>query len=101
MRGIGWVLAGAALGLAGCTATGGAGGVETSPGEAGVCDAARAQALVGQQATAEVGQRLLALTGARNLRWVAPGMAVTMDFRPDRLTVTYDETMRIERISCG
>jgi hypothetical protein len=75
--------------------------VETSPGEAGVCDAAPARSLVGQQATAEVGQRIMSLTGARQLRWGAPGTAMTMDFRQDRVTVSYDQAMRIERISCG
>lgn len=68
---------------------------------AGQCDAARVQDRVGQRATAELGATLLRLTGARTLRWVPPRTAVTMDFRPDRLTVSYDDAMVIERISCG
>ncbi|TIX49692.1 I78 family peptidase inhibitor [Alteraurantiacibacter aquimixticola] len=67
----------------------------------GECDASGVQDLVEERATAEVGQRLLEKTGATRLRWVPPRTAVTMDFRPDRLTVAYNDDMMIERISCG
>lgn len=67
----------------------------------GQCDAAQARGHVGEKATGELGERLLAETGARVLRWVPPRTAVTMDFRPDRLTVSYDDNYIIERISCG
>lgn len=67
----------------------------------GECDASAAQKLLGERASAELGQRLLQLTGARILRWAPPNTALTMDFRPDRLTVSYDEDYVIERISCG
>ena len=100
MRPMGGVLTGAALALAGCASTGATGGSAPDPRE-GTCDAAAAQSLIGQQASAEAGQRLLALTGARQLRWAPPGAALTMDFRPDRLTVSYDGSMRIDRITCG
>lgn len=56
---------------------------------------------VGQPATQELGSRMLAATGARDLRWVAHGMMVTMDFRADRLTVYLDAANRVERASCG
>ncbi len=68
---------------------------------AGACDAGMVQDHVGHRATAEAGATLLELTGARTLRWVPPRTAVTMDFRPDRLTVSYDDDMIIERITCG
>ena len=68
---------------------------------AGECDASSVQDAIGQKATAELGAHLLELTGARTLRWVPPRTAVTMDFRPDRLTVSYNDDMVIERISCG
>ena len=44
---------------------------------------------------------MLKATGARHLRWVPPRTAVTMDFRADRLTVSYDDNMVIERVSCS
>jgi hypothetical protein len=56
---------------------------------------------VGQTASASVGAQLLAASGARTLRWGAPGMAMTMDFRADRLTVSYDEKMVITSARCG
>ena len=68
------------------------------PGE---CDATPVQSLIGSRATGEVGARLLAETGAKTLRWVPPRTAVTMDFRPDRLTVRYDDNYTITSIACG
>lgn len=67
----------------------------------GECSADAAKRFVGQKATAEIGAQLLREAGARVLRWVPPRTAVTMDFRPDRLTVSYDDDYVIERISCG
>jgi hypothetical protein len=67
------------------------------PGE---CKADAAGHLVGTKATAQAGAELLRLTGATTLRWVPPRTAVTMDFRADRLTVSYDDDMVITRISC-
>ena len=65
------------------------------------CDAAAVQSLIGQRATAELGARLLAASGARQLRWGPPDSAMTMDYREDRLNVFYDRAMVIERITCG
>jgi len=84
--------------LAGCAATTNA---PPPPAPAGTCDAGPAQGLLGRQAGAATGAELLRLTGAKVLRWVPPRTAVTMDFRPDRLTVSYDDTMTIDRIACG
>ncbi|RJY09915.1 I78 family peptidase inhibitor [Aurantiacibacter aquimixticola] len=69
--------------------------------EADQCDADGVQYHVGHSATAEMGQTMLADSGARILRWVPPRTAVTMDFRPDRLTVSYDDDMTITRVTCG
>lgn len=97
-----WIAAAALLPLAACSAADG--GTEPAPLPApapAACNGDAGQSFVGQTATAETGAALLRATGARTLRWVAPGMAVTMDFRPDRLTVSYDGAMKIERVSCG
>jgi hypothetical protein len=87
-------------GLMACTTTQ---AVEEQSGPAleGTCEAEPGQQFIGQMASAELGQRLLSATGARQLRWVPPRTAVTMDFRPDRLTVEYDDDMMITRVSCG
>lgn len=92
----------AALPLAACAAS--EAPAETappSPSAEAVCNADAVQSLVGQTATADVGAQLLKGSGARTLRWVPPRTAVTMDFRPDRLTVSYDDALKIERVSCG
>lgn len=97
-----WIAAAALLPLAACSTADG--GTEPAPLPApapATCNGDAGQSFVGQTATAETGAALLRATGARTLRWVAPGMAVTMDFRPDRLTVSYDDAMKIERVSCG
>ena len=56
---------------------------------------------VGQKATAELGAELLKTSGAVTLRWGPPGTAMTMDFRADRLTVSYDEAMLVTSARCG
>lgn len=88
------IAAGAAV--AGCAAT----SEEPRVRGAGECKADAAQSLIGQKATADVGSELLRRTGARVIRWVPPRTAVTMDFRADRLTVSYDDDMVITTISC-
>lgn len=51
-----------------------------------------------------VGQNRSVL-GGRDLpeptRIIGPGMAVTMDYRPDRLNIEYDRNNIIVRIYCG
>lgn len=68
---------------------------------ADTCRAEPAKVYPGQTATAELGAELLRQTQSREIRWVPPGTMVTMDYKPGRLTVAYDETMRIISISCG
>jgi hypothetical protein len=70
-------------------------------GAGGTCMADAATPLIGQEATQALGQRALDLTGARLFRWAPPDSALTMDYRPDRVTVHYDRAMRVERIACG
>ncbi|WP_336981102.1 I78 family peptidase inhibitor [Altererythrobacter fulvus] len=88
-----------AFALGACTTTG-AEEPAPQPRAEGECKAEAGQAFVGQKATAETGAALIKATGARTLRWVPPRTAVTMDFRADRLTVSYDDDMVIERVSC-
>ena len=71
------------------------------PALAAHCDAKPAAVLHGQQATSETGDRALALTGARTLRWGPPGAVFTMDYRTDRVNVMYDAAMAITEIRCG
>lgn len=96
------LLTGAALALSACATT--AAETEDQPpkrmGE-GDCDASGLQEHVGHKATAENGATLLRLSGAKTLRWGPPDSAWTMDYRTDRLNVSYDREMTITKISCG
>jgi hypothetical protein len=67
----------------------------------GKCDAARAQSLVGQQASSALGADALRTTGAAGLRWIPPGAAVTMDYREDRLNIELDRNNRVSALRCG
>jgi hypothetical protein len=60
------------------------------------CGAAGFQGLVGQ--TVEIA-RLLELD--QPARVIEPGMAVTMDFSPDRINFEIDEQDRIAVVRCG
>ena len=73
----------------------------TAPPATDACLPANLDRFTGQSATSELGARMLASTGKTALRWVQPGMMVTMDFREDRLTVYLDASNRVERASCG
>jgi hypothetical protein len=65
------------------------------------CDASGVQSLIGQDATQSLGARALERTGARTIRWIRPGDAVTMDYREDRLNIHLDDRSRVERLTCG
>ncbi|QYK42319.1 MAG: hypothetical protein KF887_04115 [Paracoccaceae bacterium] len=60
------------------------------------CGAAALQDLVGQPASA-----LAAMTFAAPTRVLRPGMAVTMDYREDRLNIEINATERVARVFCG
>ena len=66
----------------------------------GTCQREPSQRFVGQKATGELGRAMVAATGATILRWIPPRTAVTMDFNPSRLTVSYDDDYVITTVSC-
>jgi Peptidase inhibitor I78 family len=78
---------------------------EEAPREVGasghVCSTEGLASLVGQPATSELGADALQRSGARTLRWIRPGDAVTMDYREDRLNIHLDDENRVERFQCG
>lgn len=65
------------------------------------CDAGKADSLIGQLVDNTFVEKAKALTGARTVRVVPPGTAVTMDYREDRLTIATDEANKATRINCG
>ncbi len=66
-----------------------------------VCRSENLGRFAGREATSAVGSEILRASGAKVLRWVQPGMMVTMDYREDRVTVWLAPASRIERVSCG
>jgi hypothetical protein len=67
----------------------------------GTCHNETLAQFAGQPASPALGKRMLTASGARVIRWVPKGGAVTMDFRADRITAYLDGSNRIERASCG
>ena len=43
----------------------------------------------------------LSYSGARDVRWIRPKQAVTMEFREDRLNITVDKRERVKQLTCG
>ena len=87
--------------LAACAGASGQGPATPPPTAEGPCRNEGLDRFIGQTASAAIGADMLRASGARTLRWGAPGMAMTMDFRPDRLTVSYDGKMVITTARCG
>ena len=83
--------------LASCTSVAPA----TPARPADACLPATLDQFIGQRQSKELNTRMLRLTGKTALRWVRPGMAVTMDYREDRLTVYLDAGGKVDRASCG
>jgi len=85
--------------VAGCTTMA---AEEPSPGEiTGSCRAEGLESFVGQPATPENGSAILLKSGAKKLRWIPHGAAVTMDYSPDRVNVKLDSQNKIEGVTCG
>ncbi len=70
-------------------------------GEGGSCTTAGTDSYLGQRATTEIGTAIRTRTGAGIFQWVPPETAVTMDYRQDRVRVSYDRAMTITKVSCG
>jgi hypothetical protein len=67
----------------------------------GRCDAAPVAWAVGQKADEEVMKKVRRQSGAGLIRPIAPGQAVTMDFRQDRINAHLDAGNTITRLDCG
>lgn len=91
---------------AACSSTTPGGGGTPPPvisdgGLGGTCDAKAASAYVGRAISEQVAEQAKAAAGARGVRIIRPGMAVTMDYRAGRLNLELDEAGRIVKASCG
>lgn len=84
--------------LAACVATNPPARGET-PGRH--CHSSNTGHFVGQAATDALGSAILRETGASVLRWGAPGVMLTMDYRFDRVTVRFGPDRKVTAINCG
>ena len=89
------------IGLAGCATTEEKGLDASGNDVRYACDATRVQGLIGQTATQALGTEAVRGSGSRTMRWISPGMAVTMDYREDRLNIEIDAAGTISRVTCG
>lgn len=74
---------------------------ETAPPPPGKCVADSLADLTGKTRSEAVAKKALRLSGAKSIRWISPGMAVTMDYREDRLNLDLDAGGKIVRAHCG
>lgn len=66
----------------------------------GTCSADVVQRLIGRPRSKETGEQALRLSGAAQLRWIAPGDPVAMDYSTDRINLETDGRL-IFRAYCG
>jgi len=65
------------------------------------CDAQAVQSLIGKLFAAELQAHAQQLSGARSVRVIRPGQAVTMDYSGSRLNIELDASGRVVRVHCG
>lgn len=68
---------------------------------AGQCDAAKVQYLIGHIRSDAVTNAARKRSGARVVRYLTPGMMVTMEYRGDRLNLHLGTDGRIGSATCG
>ena len=75
--------------------------IPAAPASESDCGASQLGDYVGIAATDDVIARLHEWHGGKPMRVVRPGMAVTMDYSPDRLNVMLDDAGIILRFTCS
>jgi hypothetical protein len=70
-----------------------------TPGQ--VCTTEGTGQFIGKTRSDETADAIKRTSHAKIVRWAPPGVAMTMDFRSDRVTVYLDDSNRITKIKCG
>ncbi|MEQ1688605.1 MAG: I78 family peptidase inhibitor [Sphingopyxis sp.] len=65
------------------------------------CGSTLVQTYVGLRANQTVREEVTRRSGASSVRWIEPGMAVTMDHSPTRLNAELDEDGVVVSLRCG
>lgn len=73
----------------------------SSQGSADRCNISAVEKLVGEQASPELLDQARRESGAMVARIIRPGDIVTLEYNADRLTLTTDEALVVQRVSCG
>lgn len=66
-----------------------------------VCSADGLERFIGRPASTELAREMMKASNAKTMRWAPKNGAVTMDFRPDRLTVLLTSDIKVESANCG
>ena len=90
-----------ALALGGCVPAAAPPESTPPPPEAGACNAAPSQGLIGRQSSPALAGEARRLSGARVWRWLRPGQIVTMEYRADWLNIRVDGQGKVLAITCG
>lgn len=69
------------------------------PGQS--CSESNLHQFIGRERSPALESEMRRVSGAKVVRWVPPGTAITMDYSGDRLTVSLDSRNWVERLSCG
>ena len=88
--------------IAGCTPPKPAAPPPPPPRAAGdTCVAEPGRVLIGRKADAFTGAEMLRLTSSREIRWVGPNAAVTMEYKFGRVTVGRDAAFNVVSVACS
>ena len=74
---------------------------DAAPLPSAICDADAASSAIGHAATPNVVERARRESGSADVRVIAPGQPVTMDYRGDRLNINVNERGAIVGLKCG
>ena len=67
----------------------------------GRCDAKGAEFAIGKQASPQLLEQARTRAGAQNARILKPNDMVTLEYRSDRLNLTTDAKLVVNRVNCG
>jgi hypothetical protein len=71
------------------------------PATRGTCSIDGLKDVIGKPYSAEVAERARTASGSKLVRIIRPGMAVTMDYRIDRLNIDLDAKNVVTGLHCG
>ena len=67
----------------------------------GRCEAKAAEFAIGKQASPQLLEQARARAGAQNARILKPNDMVTLEYRSDRLNLSTDANLVVNRVTCG